>query len=347
MPTGEYFSIFSSYDTLYNIKNVIRFAEKCSIDYPDKYKNLDLTIELYPFLFYFIKCHDTNKTHHKEGDLIFRCPDACDIQRCNNVEYGIENFCKTKGLGIYATSYDCKCRDNALWSTHSKKCYAENPCKNNICNDNECEFDYSNLEYKCRCGDKTMGRHCDEPRDACKENYFGATLNGNTQCSRGGGGMCQSFPGLNFYKCKCNTGWTNDKTQIFANCNKRIETCESHICHYGHCDHINGTGDAYCKCDEDWEGKKCNIRSAIWFPWGQWSKGSDGEQKRRRDCSKNNGNCNRAILGNEETRKKSAQETNSKSKSSGQSKMFRKLYFYKILFSSIFLNHLLNCFGIE
>ena len=100
-----------------------------------------------------------------------------------------------------------------------------------------------------------------------RENYFGATLNGDKQCSKGGGGTCQSFPGLNFYKCKCNL----EITQIFANCNKIFDPRESHICQYGHCDYMNGTGNAYYNCDEDWEGEKCNIRSAIWLPWGHWS----------------------------------------------------------------------------
>jgi len=322
----------------------------CSIELPKKFEGVDLTIELYPFLFYYIKCHNASKNFHKEDNLTFTCPNACNVLRCNTGSYMIENSCKIKGLGIYKSSYDCNCSENAYWSTHSKLCYAIDPCKGNICNDNECEFDHSSLEYKCRCGETTMGANCDKPRNACEENYYGETKSGNEQCKNiYGMGTCIPFLGLNFYKCQCIPGWTDDKSHInFPNCKIKIDPCASKICHYGYCS-SNESGHAYCKCDEDWEGEKCNVESEIWFPWGEWSdcRPKCGQQIRRRDCSKKDRNCSRTNFGNEQIRECNLVECVSpigtpNFKPNSQSKMFKLFDIHIILFSSFFAKYLLN-----
>ena len=253
---------------------------------------------IFSTLYLYIQCvnkgYTTNVFSHK-------CPNACNAKRCDSQSHTIPDSCVPKGSGVHKNDYDCSCINETIWSTHSKKCYIQNRCKIDFCNGNACVLDlYSdNEKYTCECGEKTMGKRCDEPRNACKENYF-KKYKGDDQC-KANNGTCVAYLGLNYYTCKCKNNFTDDmKHPGFPNCNKKIDPCASVICHKGYCKIPENDGfnipSGYCECDEGWEGEKCNIKSPLWLPWTEWTQcqpecGKIRTKTRKRICSEDNSKC--------------------------------------------------------
>ena len=259
-------------------------------------KEVEFAKMLYQSMFYFIQCNKFD-LNNIDAKLLPECPRACDQKQCENINFAKHDSCKPKNSGIYASSYDCECVENTLWSTHVKDCYVIDQCKANICTGSECEFDLygEHPSYKCKCSEETMGVHCDKPRNACESSFIEGQLTGNQACNLTGKGLrCIPFLGLNFYKCECQAGWTADKSStVYPNCDIKIDPCESKICHYGYCQN-----DGQCKCDFGWTGDKCSTKTAVWFPWSPWSEcepkcGLNSTKKRTRKCSgfKGNSEC--------------------------------------------------------
>ena len=266
--------------------------------------------EIFTMLYYYIQCVKKGyegevdilkQQYNIKGRFIFACPNACNTKKCDSLSHTIPDSCVPKGSGVHKNDYDCSCINETIWSTHSKKCYIQNRCKIDLCNGNACVLDlYSdNEKYTCECGEKTMGKRCDEPRNACKENYF-KQYNGDDQC-KVNNGTCVAYLGLNYYTCKCKNNFTDDmKHPGFPNCNKRIDPCASIICHKGYCKIPENDGfnipSGYCECDEGWEGEKCNKKSPIWLPWTEWTPcqpecGQIRTKTRKRTCSEDISKC--------------------------------------------------------
>lgn len=248
-------------------------------------------------MYYFIQCHnmDSNRALRDNERLYFKCPNACNQKLCESISFAIDNSCKIKNGGIFSSSYDCNCGGDTLWSTDSKLCYTRNKCKENICGNSECVFDEFGSEYptyKCNCNEKTMGKHCNTRRNACEYSYVDGGTIGHESCRSHG--ICIPLHGLNFYKCKCDEGWTDDKTKLnHPNCNAKIDPCNKLICHNGYCE-VNYTDPrnpkGYCICEYGWVGYKCSEKGPIWFPWSQWSAcdpecGLNRTRIRNRNCS--------------------------------------------------------------
>lgn len=299
------------YDMSENINNSKKFYH-CN-DIGEFFKNCE-KLNTFPeedksIFIWFVRCHDRIfREQYKES-----CPDPCEKRPCENKNYidqPNKRKCQLVSPGLYETDYACHCSSFAVWSQQNLNCYLRNPCKNiSSCGSEKksegCIYD-NRGQYFCKCKISFMGEQCEEPRNACKENYNRFFRAGDKTCQPTG--KCIPIMGTNRYYCQCNIGYMDDKRTNYPDCSYPVDPCAHVLCVRGFCHvlyeqivSINSTTaitaetqqkahKTICICDDGWEGEVCNRKMATWLPWMPWTRcepdcGNNMQRKRNRTCS--------------------------------------------------------------
>merc|ERR1719195_1040559 len=172
-------------------------------------------------------CHHGGTCVDQIGGYECRCPAGYVGQRCE----GDVNECLAKPCATQGT-LECVQKINDF------ECVCKKGWSGLRCN---VQIDYCG-SHQCQCPKGYTGPNCE---------YFGSACD-NKPCHNGG--TCSDTDsGLGGYICACPLGTTGRQCEL----DTRNE-CDYNPCLKGQC--VDKIGDFDCVCDQQWRGKKCDIR---------------------------------------------------------------------------------------
>ncbi|OAF66643.1 hypothetical protein A3Q56_05636 [Intoshia linei] len=255
-------------------------------------------IELNQLLQYAMK---TSIIYSYTGCLIKKlngelCPNPCKRNPCNFIYQSLGNVCTIINGGFYNYDYTCECKFGYEWNSQREECSRIDVCKDeNSCiknNSISCQvLTPEEGNFKCICQPQFMGLQCKLPRDPCIWPNVNQIV-GTEKC--GYNGKCIGSIGTDLYYCICHSGYTDNPSNSYSDCQVYEAMCEGILCINGVC--VASTNNAICVCNQGYSDSKCATKLPYWLNWETWDDcyprcGTNRKQNRTRSCSEKGNYC--------------------------------------------------------
>ncbi|OAF67978.1 hypothetical protein A3Q56_04261 [Intoshia linei] len=224
------------------------------------------------------------------------CPNPCKRNPCNFIYQSMGNVCRIINGGFYNYDYTCDCKFGYKWNSQSEECSRIDVCKDqNSCiknNSISCQvIKPEEGNFKCICQPQFMGLQCKLPRDPCIWPNANQIV-GAEKC--GYNGKCIGSIGTDSYYCMCHSGYTDNPSNSYSDCQVYEALCEGILCVNGVC--VASTKNAICVCNEGYSDSQCATKLPYWLNWETWGDcyprcGTNRKQNRTRSCSEKGNYC--------------------------------------------------------